>query len=104
MRRPWSDVLIADCGEPLVSLKPRFLCLEPHPYARAGAPYGAHADPYRLRSGVVERLVVAQNQLSSQRDPLAGEMQLAIFDAWRPVRVQAFMVEHAIQEQCGPGS
>ena len=100
MRRPWSDVLIADCGEPLVSLKPRFLCLEPHPYARVGAPYGAHADPYRLRSGVVERLVVAQNQLSSQRDPLAGEMQLAIFDAWRPVRVQAFMVEFSVQEQC----
>ena len=100
MRRPWSDVVIDDCGEPLMSLKPRFLCLEPHPYACVGAPYGQDADPYRLRSGVLERLVDAQALLSGRRDPEAGTVQLAIFDAWRPIRVQAFMVEHAIQEQC----
>jgi D-alanyl-D-alanine dipeptidase len=65
-----------------------------------GAPYGQDADPYRLRSGVLERLVDAQALLSGRRDPEAGTVQLAIFDAWRPIRVQAFMVEHAIQEQC----
>ncbi len=100
MRRPWSDVVIDDCGEPLVPLKPFFLCLEPHPYARVGAPYGENADPYRLRSGVLKRLVAAQSLLSACRDPEVGELQLAIFDAWRPIRVQAFMVNHSIREQC----
>ena len=100
MRRPWSDVVIDDCGEPLVALKPQFLCLEPHPYACVGAPYGEDADPYRLRSGVLKRLVTAQQLLSRRSDPEVGDLQLAIFDAWRPIRVQAFMVDHSIQEQC----
>ena len=100
MRRPWSDVVIDDCGEPLVPLKPRFLCLEPHPYASVGAPYGEDADPYRLRSGVLKRLLTAQAKLSGRSDPEVGDLQLAIFDAWRPIRVQAFMVDHSIQEQC----
>ena len=100
MRRPWSDVEIDDCGEPLVALKPQFLCLEPHPYACVGAPYGEDADPYRLRSGVLKRLVTAQQLLSRRSDPEVGDLQLAIFDAWRPIRVQAFMVDHSIQEQC----
>ena len=100
MRRPWSDVVIDDCGEPLVALKPQFLCLEPHPYACVGAPYGEDADPYRLRSGVLKRLVTAQHLLSRRSDPVVGALQLAIFDAWRPIRVQAFMVDHSIKEQC----
>ena len=100
MRRPWSDVVIDDCGEPLVALKPQFLCLEPHPYACVGAPYGEDADPYRLRSGVLKRLATAQHLLSRRSDPVVGALQLAIFDAWRPIRVQAFMVDHSIKEQC----
>ena len=100
MRRPWSDVVIDDCGEPLVPIKPHFLCLEPHPYACVGAPYGHDADPYRLGSGVLKRLVAAQDLLSARHDPEVGGVQLAIFDAWRPIRVQAFMVDHSIQEQC----
>ncbi|QNI48568.1 M15 family metallopeptidase [Synechococcus sp. A15-60] len=100
MRRPWNDVVIADCGESLVSLKSRFLCLEPHPYVRVGAPYGEGADPYRLRSGVLERLHKAQDQLSMAHDSAAGSLQLAIFDAWRPVQVQAYMVLHATVELC----
>ena len=100
MRRPWNDVVIADCGESLASLKTHFLCLEPHPYARAGAPYGDVADPYRLRSGVLARLQRAQDQLSLAQDPVAGPLQLAIFDAWRPVQVQAYMVQHAAAELC----
>tara|TARA_B100001121_G_scaffold137913_1_gene120827 strand:- start:401 stop:1129 length:729 start_codon:yes stop_codon:yes gene_type:complete len=100
MRRPWSDVVIDDCGEPLVPIKPHFLCLEPHPYACVGAPYGHDADPYRLRSGVLKRLVAAKDLLSARHDPEVGGVQLAIFDAWRPIRVQAFMVDHSIQEQC----
>ena len=103
MRRPWNDVVIADCGESLASLKTHFLCLEPHPYARVGAPYGEGADPYRLRSGVLERLQRAQDQLSLANDPVAGPLQLAIFDAWRPVQVQAYMVQHAVAELASNG-
>ena len=76
MRRPWNDVVIADCGESLVSLKSRFLCLEPHPYVRVGASYGEGADPYRLRSGVLERLHKAQDQLSMAHDSAAGSLSL----------------------------
>ena len=98
--RPWSDRPITDCYEPLVSLPLELLRLEPHPYVSVGAPYGPDADPFRLRSGVVQRLLQAQQALK-QRHP---ELRLAIFDAWRPVSVQAFMVEFSVEQEakrCG---
>ena len=98
--RPWSDRPITDCYEPLVSLPLELLRLEPHPYVSVGAPYGPDADPFRLRSGVVQRLLQAQQTLK-QRHP---ELRLAIFDAWRPVVVQAFMVEFSVEQEakrCG---
>ena len=98
--RPWSDRPITDCYEPLVSLPLELLRLEPHPYVSVGAPYGPDADPFRLRSGVVQRLLQAQQTLK-QRHP---ELRLAIFDAWRPVSVQAFMVEFSVEQEaqrCG---
>ncbi|CAK23746.1 M15 family metallopeptidase [Synechococcus sp. CS-197] len=101
MRRPWSDVAIKECGEPLQSLRGTFLCLEPHPYAKLGAPYGDQGDPFRLRASVIARLVRAQNQLIQHPDPEVGPLQLLVLDAWRPVSVQAFMIEHAIEEECG---
>ena len=94
--RPWSSIPIHESNEDLRSLPHEFLRLEPHPYASAGAPYGADADPFRLRSGVLERLRRAQNLLI-QREPL---LRLAIFDAWRPIAVQAFMVEYTIETLC----
>jgi D-alanyl-D-alanine dipeptidase len=94
--RPWSSVPIHDSGEPLVALPPQLRRLEPHPYAALGAPYGQGASPFRLRAPVVERLLQAQ-ALLRQREP---GWCLAIFDAWRPVAVQRFMVEHAINEEC----
>ena len=100
MRRPWSDVAIKDCGEPLESLRGSFLCLDPHPYAELGAPYGHLCDPFRVRSSVLTRLVQAQNHLTQHQDPEIGPIQLLVFDAWRPVSVQAFMVEHAVKEEC----
>ena len=98
--RPWSDRPITDCHEPLLSLPLELLRLEPHPYVSVGAPYGPDADPFRLRSGVVQRLLRAQQALK-QRHP---ELRLAIFDAWRPVSVQAFMVEFSVEQEaqrCG---
>jgi D-alanyl-D-alanine dipeptidase len=96
MPRPWNAIPIHDAGEPLVELPPALHRLEPHPYQRLGAPYGGTATPFRLRRGVVERLLEAQRQLRTAEPG----WQLAIFDAWRPLAVQQFMVEHAIAEEC----
>ena len=94
--RPWSPIPIHDCGEPLLPLPGALLRLEPHPYVMAGAPYGADSCPFRLREGVIERLLQAQ-RLLQDRSP--GD-RLAIFDAWRPLVVQRFMVAYAIAEEC----
>ena len=94
--RPWSPIPIHDCGELLLPLPPDFLRLEPHPYVAAGSPYGADACPFRLRQGVIERLLQAQ-RLLQERSP---GCRLAIFDAWRPLAVQRFMVAYAIAEEC----
>jgi D-alanyl-D-alanine dipeptidase len=103
--RPWSPIPIHDIGEPLLPLPPQLWRLEPHPYQLLGAPYGPGASPFQLRSGVIERLLMAQAQLEAGVEG----WRLAIFDAWRPVAVQQFMVEHTVAEECrsrglGPAS
>ncbi len=94
--RPWSPIPIEDCGEPLQLLPPDLLRMEPHPYMTLGAPYGASGNPFQLRLGVVQRLLDAQQRLI-EHDP---SLRLSIFDAWRPIAVQAFMVDHSIAELC----
>ena len=94
--RPWSDRPIQDCLESLEYLPPQLLRIEPHPYASVGAPYGQGKDPFRLRSGVVRRLLQAQDLLRHR----APELRFAIFDAWRPISVQAFMVNYTIDQLC----
>ncbi|AII49570.1 D-alanyl-D-alanine dipeptidase [Synechococcus sp. KORDI-52] len=92
--RPWSPIPIEECGEPLQALPPALLRMEPHPYMALGAPYGASGNPFQLRLGVVQRLLDAQQRLI-EHDP---SLRLSIFDAWRPIAVQAFMVDHSIAE------
>ena len=94
--RPWSAIPIHDRGDPLQSLPAELLRLEPHPYAVLGAPYGNAGSPFRLRPQVIQRLLRAQ-ELLRQSQPRWG---LAIFDAWRPLAVQAFMVEYSITSTC----
>ena len=94
--RPWSSIPIEDCGEPLQALPPALLRMEPHPYMALGAPYGTSGNPFQLRLGVVQRLLDAQQRLI-EHDP---SLRLSIFDAWRPIAVQAFMVDHSIAELC----
>lgn len=95
--RPWSPIPIHECGEPLLPLPGHLWRLEPHPYRDLGAPYGPNGDPFRLRQGVVERLLQAQQALQAA----VPGMRLAIFDAWRPLAVQRFMVRHALEHECG---
>jgi D-alanyl-D-alanine dipeptidase len=97
--RPWSSIPIHECGERMVALPAQLLRLEPHPYQALGAPYGADASPFWLREQVVQRLLRAQIGLQ-RRYP---SWRLAIFDGWRPLTVQSFMVEHTIREQCALG-
>lgn len=94
--RPWSPIPIVDNGEPLLPLPAWLQRIEPHPYQSLGAPYGDCGCPFRLRRGVIARLDVAAAALSRE----APGWRLAIFDAWRPVPVQRFMVAHAIAEEC----
>jgi D-alanyl-D-alanine dipeptidase len=94
--RPWNTIPIHDAAEPLEPLPAELLRLQPHPYAALGAPYGDAGSPFRLRSGVNRRLLDAQARL--RRDQ--PTWRLAIFDAWRPLAVQAFMVEHTILSTC----
>jgi len=94
--RPWSPIPIQDCGEPLDPLAPTLWKLEPHPYVALGAPYGPDGNPYLLRSGVVVRLLQAQQALQLEHP----ELRLAIFDGWRPLAVQSFMVKQALSVEC----
>ncbi|MEO0406639.1 MAG: M15 family metallopeptidase [Cyanobacteria bacterium P01_A01_bin.135] len=68
--------------------------MSPHPYAERGAPYGTRS-PYYLREGVVERLLQAQVALQQEQ----SDWQLCLFDAYRPVAVQQFMVDATFAEQ-----
>ncbi len=91
--KPYQAIPIEDCQEPLVEIpQPLFFYLEPHPYVAVGAPYGT-ASPFYLRQGVLEALVHAQIILQAQYPA----WKLAIFDAYRPVAVQQYMVDYTFQ-------
>ena len=66
-----------------------FISLEPHPYAVLGAPYPAGTSPFQLRQAVLLRLLKAQTLLPCR---------LLIFDAWRPIAVQKYMVEWSLAQ------
>lgn len=90
--KPYQAVPIQECDEPLLALPPELARVLPHPYQRLGAPYG-EASPFQVRLGVAQRLATAQTWLRGQ-----GAYQLQIFDAYRPVAVQQFMVDWTFQD------
>lgn len=93
--KPYQSIPICDRGEPLVAIpRDRFAVVQPHPYQMLGAPYG-NQSPYALRAGVLAALTKAQLQLQQQRPG----WRMQIFDAFRPLAVQRFMVEHTFLEQ-----
>jgi D-alanyl-D-alanine dipeptidase len=94
--RPWSPIPIEECGEALSPLPAELLRIQPHPYVAIGAPYGSSGSPFRLRDGVIRRLLEAQRHLDADQPG----WRLAIFDAWRPLAVQRFMIGHAIAVEC----
>ena len=94
--RPWNNIKINECNEPLVSIPESIFRLTPHPYMSLGAPYLTGVDPWVLRPSVLKRLIRAQQYLSD----ISPHLQLALFDAWRPISVQKFMLNYTIQETC----
>jgi zinc D-Ala-D-Ala dipeptidase len=94
MLKPYQTVAIEDCGEPLVPISASlFVLADPHPYALLGAPYG-DVSPYYLRQGVVAALQRAQEYLQQQQP----NWHIYVFDAYRPIPVQQFMVDYTFQE------
>ena len=94
--KPWNHIKINECNEPLVSIPVSIFRLTPHPYMSLGAPYSTGLDPWVLRTSVIKRLIRAQQYLSD----ISPHLQLALFDAWRPISVQKFMFNYTIQETC----
>lgn len=91
------EIRIAENGEPLVPipLEGPFVFQDPHPYQALGAPYQG-ATPFVLRSSVLARLESAAAELSRRH----SGFRLKIYDAYRPLEVQAFMVEKVAAEYC----
>ncbi|MEY2340804.1 M15 family metallopeptidase [Acidithiobacillus sp. IBUN Pt1247-S3] len=83
----YGQIPIVESGEPLVEIPQHFPRLLPHPYEAAGAPYHGQS-PWFLRAGAVQALEAAQTTLMQ----VQPGWRIAIFDAWRPLAVQAFMV------------
>ncbi|NEP46604.1 MAG: D-alanyl-D-alanine dipeptidase [Okeania sp. SIO2H7] len=95
--KPYQQIPIKECGEPLIEIPAKLFAREsPHPYQKLGAPYHLYQanSPYFLRQTVLESLKIAQIKLQ-QKHP---DWRISIFDAYRPVAVQQFMVDYAFTE------
>ncbi len=92
--KPYQKISIRECNEPLVAIPlERFTVVAPHPYKSLGAPYGSYS-PYFLREGVLQKLLQAQAALDTQYPG----WHLQIFDAYRPIAVQQFMVNYTFTQ------
>lgn len=90
-------VPIEECGDPLVAIPAAaFSFTQPHPYVVLDAPYGG-SSPWMLRQRVLAALLQAQDEL----DVCRPGWRLKLFDAYRPVPVQAFMVWREFGRQAG---
>jgi D-alanyl-D-alanine dipeptidase len=89
----YQQIPIKDCGEALIPLPQNAFAFEtPHPYQKLGAPY-QDVSPYQLRQGVLEALQRAQQQLQEKQP----HWRIKIFDAYRPLAVQQFMVDYTFE-------
>lgn len=85
------DIPIKECHEALapIPMDGTFAFFSPHPYEALGAPYG-DVSPFSLREGVLFSLMEASKSLHK----IHPGYRLRIFDAYRPIEVQAFMVDY----------
>jgi zinc D-Ala-D-Ala dipeptidase len=93
-KRPYHNISIIESNEPLIQIPlEKFAVETPHPYEKLGALYGKHS-PYFLRESVVNKLIAAQNYLQQKY----SHWHIQIFDAYRPVEVQQFMVDYSFAQ------
>lgn len=91
----YRSVPILECRDPLVRIPVEiFAFTDPPPYVALGAPYGG-ASPWMLRQRVLDALLEAGILLAARRPG----WRLRLFDAYRPVPVQAFMVWREFRQQ-----
>jgi zinc D-Ala-D-Ala dipeptidase len=94
LMKPYQKIAIEECHEPLLPLSAEeFALVTPHAYMACGADYGGKS-PYFLRQGSIDRLRQAQQHLQNLRPG----WRLQIFDAYRPVEVQQYMVDYTFQQ------
>jgi zinc D-Ala-D-Ala dipeptidase len=92
--KPYRKLPIVECHEPLVPIPLELFAIEtPHAYIKCGAEYGDKS-PYYLRQGVLDRAIVAHNYLQQ----LHPGWRILIFDAYRPVEVQQYMVDYTFTQ------
>jgi D-alanyl-D-alanine dipeptidase len=97
--KAYQKISIKECGEPLIAIPlDKFIIEFPPPYQKLGADYGDKS-PYYLREGVLDALIKAQEYLQM----INHSWKIKIFDAYRPLQVQQFMVDYTfnliLQEQ-----
>ncbi|WP_342597849.1 M15 family metallopeptidase [Cyanobacterium aponinum UTEX 3222] len=94
--KPYQKIIIHECGEPLMQIPEQDFYLEtPSAYARLGADYQGKS-PYFLRAGVLDKLLIAKEELKK----INPHWKIRIFDAYRPVSIQKFMVEYTFNSIC----
>ncbi|WP_103669069.1 M15 family metallopeptidase [Pseudanabaena sp. BC1403] len=93
MSKPYQRISIAECNEPLVAIPDDIFKINPHPYMSLGAPYGDRS-PFFVRQGILEKLQKSQAYLQT----MYPNYQIAIFDAYRPIPVQQFMVDYSFEQ------
>ena len=95
--KPYQSVPITESGEVIVPIPADlFVLTEPHVYASLGADYAGRS-PYFLRESVLSRLIAAQLCLQEKQPSL----RFSVFDAYRPIAVQQFMVDYTFAELKG---
>lgn len=99
MKTPASqkDIHIKESFEPLFHIPDdgRFTFMTPHIYKGLSAPYNGQS-PFQLRKKVLSSLMCAAEILEKRKHGY----RLKIFDAYRPLAVQEFMVNHTAKEFC----
>lgn len=92
--KPYQSVPISNSEEAIVPISADlFILTEPHVYVSLGADYAGRS-PYFLRESVLTRLITAQLCLQEKKPHLSFK----IFDAYRPIAVQQFMVDYTFAE------
>lgn len=84
-----ADIEIIECDEKLLEIPLEIPRFSPHPYASVGAPYNNYS-PFFFRETGIKKLLQVQEKLQS----IKPGFSLKIFDAYRPLKVQIFMIEY----------